>query len=155
VRWWFQSPMTIILKWIINQWGNMVSMAFLIRLYGWLLWTWYWMLGFQNDSGFFDQARDYNLTVHSVGWNVLCTHYIVEYVVGWNVLCTHYVVEYINCYIDYILNFSVWMDMKLSWFSRWVRASLLYDRRADKVPVLHLNGRSPRAECRICMYSYV
>jgi len=61
------------------------------------------MLGFQNDSGFFDQVRNYNLAVHSVGWNVLCTHYIVEYM---------------KCYIDYILNFCIWMDVKPSWSSR-------------------------------------
>jgi len=122
VRWRFKYPMTITLKWIINQWGDMVSMAFLIRLCGWLLWTWYWMLGFQNDSGFFDQVRSYNPTVLPVGWNVLCTHSIVEYM---------------KCYVDYILMFCIWMDVKLSWFSRWVRASRLYDRRSDTVPVLH------------------
>jgi len=113
----------IILKWIINQRRNMVSMAFLIRLYGWLLWTWYWMLGFQNDSGFFDQVRDCNLTVYSVGGNVLCTRYIVEYM---------------KCCIDYILNICICMDVKLSSSSRWVRASLLYDKKADTVPVLHV-----------------
>jgi len=137
VRWRFESPTTIILKWIINQQGNMLLMAFLITLYGWLLWTRYWMLGFQNDSGFLDQVRDYNPTVHSVGWNVLCTYYIVEYM---------------QCYIDYILNFCIWMDVECFWSSRWVRAFLLYDMEGGHSSSFALSnttqGRSPRAECR-------
>jgi hypothetical protein len=47
----------------------------------------------------------------------------------------YYIVKYMKCYVDYILNIHIWKDVKPSWSSRSVHASLLFDRRADTVRV--------------------